>query len=241
MKRFTLVTLFLAVIFSACTEQEELLPLKISGFSLASADPAQLATWYGANLGFDVHNETDAVQMNLDDFSLSIATASAKPEPAPQGKRHPGFFKIGFKTPTLDKVHQRLMANGSEFRGEIFFDNNLQTRSLVALDSDGNRVQFFEDKTVNGLKPYFFSIMALDFEATKAWCESSLGLKEIHQLDLPSRGLLIRLMAKDGVLLELISDERLTRDGSQLPGIEAVHFNRSDQRNGEGELRYNGV
>ena len=138
-------------------------------------------------------------------------------------------------------LHAQLEANGSQFRGDIFYDDNLKMRSLVALDSDGNRVQFFEDKAIGEMEPYFFSIMALDFEQTKSWVESEFGFREVHKLDLPERGFLIRLMEKDGVLLELISDERVSDNSQALPGIKGILFNRSGQRNGTGELSYNSL
>lgn len=153
-------------------------------------------------------------------------------------KKSSGFFKIGFKTNQLDQLYARLLANGSSFRGGIFYDANLKNRSLVALDTDGNRVQFFEDTTTEELKPYFFSLMAIDFEQAKAWCESTFGFTETYNLDLPEKGLSIRLMQKDDVLLELISDQSIDTANEILTGIESIAINGSRYNNREGNLIY---
>lgn len=226
---------------AACTPPEALAPLQITGYNLSSPEPGKLASWYVDNLGFDLKKEDDHQSLTHGEISIKLVSQEEKTSTVTQGQKQPGFFKVGFKTPDLDVLHDRLLANGSTFKGGVFNDNNLQMRSLVVFDTDGNRVQFFEDPSIDQLQPYFFSIMAMDFEQTKSWVESEFGFKEIHQLDLPERGFLIRLMEKDGVLLELISDERLTKNSSPLPGIEGIVFNRSGQRNRSGELKYDGI
>lgn len=213
-------------------------PLQINGFHLSSENPNELSAWYSKNLGLNssLNNGSLVLTNELTQITISAGSLSVN---QPLGQRNPGFFKIGFKTNQLDELHTRLQDNGSSFRGDIFYDSNLKTRSLVSLDSDGNRVQFFEDEAVTQLTPYFFSLMAMDFEQTKAWCESEFGFVEAYNLDLPERGISIRLMQKDSVLLELISDERLVNTDTELDGIQSVLFNRSKSGSSEGKLIYN--
>lgn len=231
-----LLTLFaIAATVSCSPESDE--PLKINGFQLSSQNPDALAKWYSRNLGFANSVQNGSLALSDKRNQIDISADSAK-EDLPNGQRTAGFFKIGFKTNDLDGLYARLQANGTQFRGDIFYDSNLKTRSLVSLDSDGNRVQFFEDTKVTGLTSYFFSVMAMDFEKTKAWCESEFGFVETYNLDLPDRGILIRLLEKDGVLLELISDKRLVSANTEVPGIRSVLFNRSKSRVSEGKLTY---
>ncbi|MCE7995752.1 MAG: VOC family protein [Roseivirga sp.] len=230
----------LSVFCIACTlscSSESGGPLQINGFHLSSENPDALAIWYAKNLGFNSDISDGSLTLTNELTQIGI-TQGNLPADQPNGQRTPGFFKIGFKTSDLDGLYAKLTENGSDFRGDIFYDNNLKTRSLVSLDSDGNRVQFFEDQAVTGLTPYFFSLMALDFEQTKAWCESEFGFVEAYNLDLPERGISIRLMRKDGVLLELISDKRLVSATTTLPGIQSVVFNRSRSAKSEGTLVY---
>lgn len=234
-----IIFLFTLFIFgTACSHPEQLEPLKIEGFRLNSPDPAGLAKWYSDNLGIQGKQEKDEWTLSNSNTRLSITTSSADALLVASGKQYPGFFKIGFKTSQLDQLYEQLKDRGNQFRGDIFYDDNLQTRSLVALDVDGNRVQFFEDSTATDLLPCFFSIMTTNFTNTKAWVESEFGFEQIHQLDLPERNILIRLLKKDDVMLELISIEGLIDDGTELPGIESIVLNRSGTRNGTGQLLF---
>lgn len=235
-----LLFLFFAALFTFSCTTESTEPLRINGFHISSSDPTVLASWYTQNLGFSGRDHEGSLLLS-NQFSQIDITTGTYPADLTNGQRTSGFFKIGFKTSDLDGLYARLQQNGSSFRGDIFYDSNLKTRSLVSLDSDGNRVQFFEDKQVSGLTPSFFSIMAMDLEQTKAWCESEFGFVEAYNLDLPERGIAIRLMQKDGVLLELISDERLVSAKAEVPGIQSILFNRSQSANSEGKLVYKGL
>ncbi|GEM_PF-812114 len=235
----SLILLFFALLFiSGCDTEPNNTPLQINGFHLSSSDPSALATWYTQNLGFSSSEDNGSLLLSNEFGQVDISPGTFPANPA-QNQRTSGFFKIGFKTADLDGLYQKLRENGSSFRGDIFYDSHLKTRSLVSLDRDGNRVQFFEDPQVTGLTPSFFSIMALDLEQTQAWCESEFGFVEAHNLDLPERGLAIRLMQKDGILLELISDERLVSARTEIPGIQSILFNRSQSGNSAGKLVYN--
>ena len=241
MPRFLFLLLSGSVLCCSPKEQTLLPQLAITGFTLSSTNPLELARWYQTNLGFEIESNEAELTLQHEEITLGIEEGEAMSQETETKTRRPGFFKIGFRVPNLDTLYQRLQTNSSDFRGGIFEDSKLQTRSLVALDTDGNRVQFFEDSRIDSLQPYFFSVMALDFEATKAWCESELGLIQIHKLDLPERGLSIRLMEKDGVLLELIGDEGLQQNEASKTGIAAIHFNQNGKRSGTSLLRYNGL
>ncbi len=234
---FVLFVIFVVLLSFGCTPKSDE-PLQITGFRLSSSDPSALAAWYTQNLGFSGSEDNGSLLLSNEFGQVDISPGMFPANPA-QNQRTSGFFKIGFKTADLDGLYQKLRENGSAFRGDIFYDSHLKTRSLVSLDRDGNRVQFFEDPQVTGLTPSFFSIMALDLEQTQAWCESEFGFVEAHNLDLPERGLAIRLMQKDGILLELISDERLVSARTEIPGIQSILFNRSQSGNSAGKLVYN--
>ncbi len=189
MKRLIFYSLIAMLLTAARSSHEPQAPLQIIGFRLSSATPSTLAPWYSRNLDFDMEERNGATVLSKGSMTIELEKWEFSNLPVASGKRQPGFFKIGFKTP----------------------------------------------------QPYFFSIIALDFEQTKAWVESNLGFTELHKLDLPARGFLIRLMIKDDLLLELISDDKVDTVSQPLPGIKGIVFNRSEGSKSSGELRYNGL
>ena len=227
------------MLLSACGRPTPLAPLKITGFELRAENLEQLATWYEDHLGLTMSRDEPGISLKGNALQITLKpAASLEGEQLIKG-RSPGFFKIGFRTHQLEQLFETLQASGSRFRGDIYFDNNLKTRSFIALDPEGNRVQFFEDATVNQITPYFFAFMALDFDNTLAWCETALGFTEKANLDLPDRGLSIRLMQKDDVLLELIGDANMEQKEAAPRGIGSVILNRTGKRMGDNPLVFN--
>lgn len=231
------ILLLLPLLFTCQSKLSE--PMVIQGFELSSTSPGSLASWYVTNLGMTSTVDQSFVQIGNQQASISIRHADAYAQPV-SNEKNPGFFKIGFKIKSLDKLAQRLKLSNTTFRGDIFYDDKLKTRSLVVLDSDGNRVQFFEDADSVVPTPCFFSLMTMDFKQTKAWCESAFGFTEIHNMDLPERGLSIRLMQRGDILLELIGDEQLVAFTSSAPGIKSIVFAKTDTKQTAGKLIYNG-
>jgi hypothetical protein len=215
MNRLALLSL-LPLLFTCQSKLSE--PMAIQGFELSSTSPDSLAAWYVTNLGMTSTLDGASVQLWNERTTISIRHADTG-SISVSSERNPGFFKIGFKTNSLDELAQRLKLSNTTFRGGRFYDDKLKTRSLVVLDSDGNRVQFFEDTSSAVLTPYFFSLMTIDIKQTKAWCESAFGFAEAHNLDLPERGLSIRLMQKDDMLLELIEDTQLVASTSRVSKV----------------------
>lgn len=228
----------LVPLLSACGRTSSLAPLKITGFELKAHDPALLGAWYEAYLGLTPIGEAQELMLTGKGLHVTIKPALPASQP-PRQSRSPGFFKIGFSTNQLDSLFDTLKARGNDFRGDIYFDNSLQTRSFIALDPEGNRVQFFEDSQAVSITPYFFSFMALDFDNTLAWCETALCFTETANLDLPDRGLSIRLLEKDHVLLELIGDANMKNATTAPTGIGSVTLNRTGKRMGDNPLIFN--
>ena len=55
-----------------------------------------------------------------------------------------GVFKVGIFVTDLESTVQRLRESGVTFRGGIINDTNLNVRTILAIDPEGNTVQLFE-------------------------------------------------------------------------------------------------
>ena len=55
-------------------------------------------------------------------------------------------------------------------------------------------------------RPFFFALSVADVEESATWYGKAFGFAESRAVDLESRGVRIRLMARDGAFLELIED-----------------------------------
>ncbi len=228
----SLIPIFIIACLCSCTPNEK---EPITTFHIRSNNPEQLIQWYSQNLGLERSAIPNELKVLGESFEIVFSSTSV---PTPEG-RTTGFFKIGFSTNQLDEIYSTMQSNRVSFRGEPFFDDNLKQRSLVTLDSDGNRVQLFEDPGSLTLSPYFFSVMAKDFEATKAWYEKELGFEEQFNLDFPQRNLFIRLMKNDRWLLELIGDASLSPAPENAPGLAALGVSgKAEVKDPEGNMLF---
>ena len=240
MKRLLILPL-LAFTVLACNQISDLPPLKIEAFTLVAHQPDSLARWYEHYLNLTTSTGNETMISGSNKSQIAIEQAAPTKDTATSQTRKPGFFKIGFATNRLEPLYEQLAADGNAFRGDIFYDQNLQTHSFIALDPEGNRVQFFQDSTVSEITPYFFSFIANEFDKTLAWCQSEMGFEETVNLDLPERGLSIRLLKKDQTLLELIGDDNMEDSLPAEAGISGLTLNRTGSQVGNRLLVFNGV
>ena len=113
--------------------------------------------WYGNVFGYEVINRNEAehiglVQANLKtetslleliqlETSLSIEEAIPNYNPL---NRIQSIFKIGFKVDDFDSILERIQMLDVEVLGDVVSDPVSNTRMIILLDPDGNRVQLFE-------------------------------------------------------------------------------------------------
>lgn len=56
--------------------------------------------------------------------------------------------------------------------------------------------------------PFFVALSVADMEQSVTWYRQVFGFAVVREMDLPERGITIRLLSRDGALLELIHDAR---------------------------------
>jgi catechol 2,3-dioxygenase-like lactoylglutathione lyase family enzyme len=124
--------------------------------ALSVADAAASARWYGETLGFRVFKRIDppnervhivlmeragAILELLEHPGAKVRTAWNQDAKEPFDVR--GVFKAGFRVADLDRVLQGLRDRKVEIRNGPFDIPELQLRSFIAVDPDGNLLQFF--------------------------------------------------------------------------------------------------
>ncbi len=205
MRYFPFVLLIISLSCST-TDKQHILSIRIN-----SNAPENLISWYTSNLGLARSPVASEYIVQGESFQIELHETDAK---KPEGRTF-GFFKYGFTTNRIEELYTYMESNGSQFRGGIFMDENLKQRSFVSLDSEGNRVQFFEDENKPDLTPCFFSVITPDFENALEWYRDKMGFNDGINLDLAERNIRIRLMKNERWLLELLS----------LPGTGPVQDN----------------
>ena len=201
-------------------------------------DAEQVADWYRRHLGFytdSLATDEEAIGLYAGDFQLLLREpANYLPKDSvPKGpfvQFFEGYFKFGFLVQGFDKLVAGLRVDSVEFRGDVVHDPKLRRRTLIIIDPEGNPVQLFDirehryDAEVR-LQPYFLSIITNDLENSLDWYGQYLGMKALHNLDMPERNVFVRLLRGPNLLLELIAvpDKTLRRkniaDPAALQGI----------------------
>jgi catechol 2,3-dioxygenase-like lactoylglutathione lyase family enzyme len=124
--------------------------------ALSVADAAASARWYGETLGFRVFKRIDPPNERVHIVLMERAGAILEIVEHPRAKsrtawnpeaKEPfdvrGIFKAGFRVADLDRVLQGLRDRQVEIRNGPFDIPELQLRSFIAADPDGNLLQFF--------------------------------------------------------------------------------------------------
>lgn len=104
--------------------------------AIAAANPAALADWYVATLGFEiVYRSANAIFVKAADGSL-IEIIAADGERSEATPKTPGIRHLALTVTEFDSEYQRLRGLGVSFTGE-------------PLESKGNKVVFFTDPEGN--------------------------------------------------------------------------------------------
>ncbi len=72
-------------------------------------------------------------------------------------------------------------------------------------------------------EPFFFALSVADVDASVDWYERLFAFETSRQVDLPERGLRIRLLARPGALLELIESSAAAPLVRHAPAVERRH------------------
>jgi catechol 2,3-dioxygenase-like lactoylglutathione lyase family enzyme len=124
--------------------------------ALSVADAAASARWYEEILGFRVFKRidppTERVHIVLMERAGAILEIIEHPRAKSSAAWNPdakepfdvhGIFKAGFRVSDLDRVLHGLRGRKVEIRNGPFDIPELQLRSFIAVDPDGNLLQFF--------------------------------------------------------------------------------------------------
>jgi catechol 2,3-dioxygenase-like lactoylglutathione lyase family enzyme len=124
--------------------------------ALSVADAAASARWYETMLGFRVFKRIDPPNERVHVVLLENAGAILELIEHPTAKtreawhteaRQPfmvrGYFKAGFRVAHLDRLLEALRAKQVEIRHGPFDVPELKLRTFIAVDPDGNRLQFY--------------------------------------------------------------------------------------------------
>jgi catechol 2,3-dioxygenase-like lactoylglutathione lyase family enzyme len=123
--------------------------------ALSVADAARSARWYEEMLGFRVFKRIELPNgglialMENEGAILELIQSPAAKAPAAwhadakESFLVRGYFKAGFRVAHLDRVLEALRAKKVEIRNGPFDIPELKIRSFIAVDPDGNLLQFF--------------------------------------------------------------------------------------------------
>jgi catechol 2,3-dioxygenase-like lactoylglutathione lyase family enzyme len=137
----------------------------LGGFAAISvADAAASARWFERMLGFTVAMRVDPpgtgihiVIMENGAAILEIGQHPGAKTLAALGVKEPyevrGYFKAGFTVTHLDRVLQALRDRKVEIRHGPFDIPELKRRSFIAVDPDGNLLQFLGRQRAVGPPP----------------------------------------------------------------------------------------
>ncbi len=187
---------------------------------------AKTKQWYKDNLNFEEVSTTgNEVLLRLVDFELRLnhsPTALRRDSVQLPVRYLQGYFKLGFATNDIEQLYSDLQGVDVRLMGEIFDDANLDRKSFIAFDPDGNRIQFFSSvlPDAEALVPFFVAVITSDLEKTVQLYSELLESPEIIENDLASRDIYIRLLHKPEMLIELIHTPSNSISAEVVPGHE---------------------
>lgn len=126
-------------------------------FAIITSDLDTAIQWYTCAFGMEVDNRTELPDRGLRQANLAVRglrleliemNGSIGAEELLSDREGisliEGFFKTGFTVKRFDRWLEQLQACGTMFRGDVVHDPATGKRMIVAMDPDGNRIQFFE-------------------------------------------------------------------------------------------------
>ncbi|MEQ8583621.1 MAG: VOC family protein [Marinoscillum sp.] len=213
MMRGLIITILFISLFS-CGETQE---IQFRSMVIHTLQPEVLHEWYTQHLGFEPIQKQSLYR---DDFTIHFKSPEELLPDAPD-YRH-GFFKVGFQTDEFDDLFESLQQGKVEFVGDIFRDHNLSRRSFVVKDPDGNRLQFFENKSQSGLQPYFLALLTPSIGEAEKWYQMRFPVMRTHNLDLREKKIYIRLLEGEDFAIEIIENNDRVSPRTLGPGFHQL-------------------
>ncbi|MBU2914414.1 MULTISPECIES: hypothetical protein [Reichenbachiella] len=193
--------------------QKSISELRMTGATLIVKDLKVSAGWYRKFLQFSIeeYRPNQHVKMRNDEFHLTLRQGSGTLLKSQirfkEGKKYiNGIDKIGFKTNRFDSLHLYLAHYEQKLFKDTYTDPNLPIESFIAIDPDGNKIQFFNhpnNSQLYEIDPCYFTIQSSDYINTLKWYTTQMGFEEIEIVD-DTNLHFQNYLTKDGIILELI-------------------------------------
>lgn len=138
-----------------CIEAQQNKTGKVTGiggvFFQVKGDEKVLADWYEKNLGMDIKSGFAVIQWSDDKGEDKGQTAwKVAKDTSTWFAPSKSDFMINYRVDNLDAIHERLKKNGAEIvQGPEDYDYG---RFLRVMDPDGNKLELWEPKQINGRK-----------------------------------------------------------------------------------------
>lgn len=174
-----------------------------------------VSEWYVNQLGFKEKECTDATctlskegfEITLFEHSEAILLNSV--DLPNEDSFIAGIYKYGFVVEDLDALFTSFQSKELDLFGGIITDDELNARSFILLDPEGNFIQFFESRgKLERLRadaqwqPSFIMLISQDLLQSKSWYEDQ-GFEEIANHDNVERNILQRVLFNGEMIIEM--------------------------------------
>ena len=208
-------------------------------------DAGVLAEWYVENFGYEIMGRTDSgwLELHLPKFTLFLddrgdVMTFDEVEFKQFYYAPEGYFKHGYLIGGFNTFVNTLVAKGTLDFSDIAFDRHLYTRSALLKDPEGNYVQIYEDRAFLKedeseiiITPYQFTVLSRFLDGTVDWYRQYLGYSQSELIDMPNRGLHVRLLVGHSQVLEIlcIPDKTVYKKdvaarNKRVSGIDMISF-----------------
>lgn len=201
--------------------------LEIEQVQIITKNPEALSKWYGTNLGFEKISKNELsynnfkirLKKNEEAFNDSILQESFHLQQVP------GLYKIGFITNQFDDLVKKLKKNDVNMVGGIMSHEDLDRRSILVKDPEGNLIQIFDDNGRYKLKPYAIGIIVESIGEQEKWYQVKLPVNKTFNRDLPDKNVFVRLLEGEDFLIELIDTSKEEPVRKELDKYDRLGFN----------------
>ena len=187
--------------------------LYLNSATVISSDIKASATWYRKYMKFKMadYRPDGYALMTKGEFSIKFIqgqnTIKLHELNFANGKKFVnGIDKIGFAVNQFDSLELYFRRNEERFLEEPAHHKNLNCRTMIVEDPDGNKILFMDrpdhQKTYT-VRPVFFCISSSDYITSLKWYKSKMGFVEMELKD-DANIHYQNYLKRDDIILELV-------------------------------------
>lgn len=182
--------------------------------------PDVMASWYHQVLGAErVQKYADGrLELVMGDQAIYL-----KKESSTELDNHVGLFKVGYQVGQIAQFRDSLSAMGVTLQGELYFDENMGLSSFLAVDPEGNLIQFFGSEGAANPTWMFLAYRGHDGALRRQWFTEKLGCTLVAEVEPLGDGQSIYLLKRKDIWVECVVDHALAQDSSPM-GYQAFSF-----------------